>query len=144
MTSQHVVCTHCDSTNKTPVEKNIANANCGKCHQPLFSGTVYDISSEQFEKQVKRNTIPVIADFWADWCQPCKILGPVMTQVANELEPAYRFVKIDTDKYQSLAGQYAIRGIPTIILFNNGSEISRQSGAMDGNSLKSWISNSLK
>ncbi len=143
MEALHIVCPHCGGINRIPADKNAASANCGKCHQPLFTGQAVDVDGTQFSKHLQKNDIPVIVDFWADWCGPCKILGPVITQAAAQLEPRVRFLKVNSDQHQALAGQYSIRGIPTLILFKHGKEIDRQSGAMDLPSLRRWIENTI-
>lgn len=141
--SQHHVCPHCDSVNRIPDDRLAVDASCGQCHNPLFDGTAIALDTDRFEQHVERNDIPVIVDFWAEWCGPCKTMTPVFKQAANQLNGKIRFIKVDTDANQHLAGRYQIRGIPTLIIFRQGKELARQSGAMDLGSLTNWILNTI-
>jgi len=135
----HVVCPDCGAANRLPREKKAATGKCGKCGGRLFDGHPVALDSRSFPRHVESNDIPVVVDFWADWCGPCKMMAPVFEQVAGEMEPDIRFAKVDTEAAQDVAMRYAIRSIPTIVLFKNGQEIARQAGAMPAEHLKSWI-----
>src|SRR3979490_1435073 len=137
--ARHIVCPNCEATNRVPAEKKATGAKCGRCHQPLFSGHPNAATVQTFAKQVKQNDIPVLVDFWAEWCGPCKAMAPTYERVASELEPEIRFLKVDTESGPELAARYNIRSIPTLILFQNGAEVARQAGAMDAASLRSWL-----
>ena len=137
--SAHVVCPHCDSVNRIPAGKAPAEAKCGVCHKPLFTGHAVPVSAESFDRHVGRNDIPVVVDFWADWCGPCKAMAPFYEQVARELEPGFRFLKLDTDRAPELSARYGIRSIPTLIVFAGGKEAARRSGAMDATTLRNWL-----
>jgi len=140
--SLHIVCPSCDSTNRLPLEKLSAHdqsARCGKCKNALFNGEVLELNSSNFNQHISRNDIPVLVDFWAPWCGPCKMMAPVFTQAAEQLQPNIRVVKVDTEAEQQLAAQYQIRSIPTLALFKNGKEIARTAGAMDLQNLISWV-----
>ena len=136
--NKHIVCPHCDSINRIPADKLSARPKCGRCKQPLFTGQPVALTSTNFHKHVSRSDIPVIVDFWAEWCGPCKMMAPVFTQAAGELEPHIRLAKVNTEQAQDIAAHYNIRSIPTLAVFQNGREITRQAGAMDLRSLLQW------
>jgi len=135
----HIVCPSCDSINRLPKDKLSTSGKCGKCKQPLFSGEVVELHAANFNQHIAKNEIPVLVDFWAPWCGPCKMMAPVFAQAAKELQPHIRVAKVDTEAEQQLAAQFQIRSIPTIAIFKNGREISRTAGAMDLQNLISWV-----
>jgi thioredoxin 2 len=135
----HIVCPHCDGVNRIPAGKPSAAAKCGVCHKPLFEGHAVPVTATSFDKHIARNDIPVVVDFWADWCAPCKAFAPIFERAAAEMEPGVRFLKVDTEAAPELAGRYGIRGIPTLMLFRNGAVAGQQAGAMDAASLRQWL-----
>jgi len=140
----HIVCPHCTAVNRLPEGKIGHNPKCGKCRQSLFEGKPVGLTETTFQKHVERNNIPVVVDFWAAWCGPCKMMAPVFANAAAQMEPGIRFAKVDTENERSLAARFGIQSIPTTIIFKNGKELARQAGAMDLSTLTNWIRNQLK
>jgi thioredoxin 2 len=134
-----VVCPRCAAVNRIPPGKPTSKAKCGSCHQPLFTGSASPADAAKFERHVTRNDIPVVVDFWAPWCGPCHVMAPALEQAAAELEPRYRFLKVDTEQEPSLAARYGIRSIPTLMLFSRGRLVGQTAGAMDKGRIVSWI-----
>lgn len=137
--SLHIVCPHCDGINRLPTSRLASDGKCGKCHKHLFNGNPVDLGSHNFQRHIERNDIPVVVDFWASWCGPCKMMAPIFSQAAAQLQPHYRLAKVSTEQEQTIAGQYGIQSIPTLAIFKHGKEIARQAGAMDLNSLTQWV-----
>ncbi len=139
----HIVCPHCDGVNRVPAAKPAAEAKCGHCHKALFSGHPASVSAASFDRHLGRNDIPVVVDFWAEWCGPCKMMAPHYERVTGEMEPQVRFLKVDTEAEPQLAARYGIRGIPTLIVFRGGKVVAQQAGAMDATRLRTWLAQQL-
>ena len=140
MSAIHVVCPHCGGINRLPSERLAEKPSCGKCHKPVLDGVPVNLSSASFDRFISKNELPVVVDFWAAWCGPCKMMAPVFSQAASEMATQFRFAKVDTEQAQDIAALYNIRSIPTMIMFKNGQEINRVAGAMDQSGLKRWLS----
>ena len=135
----HIVCPHCHTTNRVAAADRANAPDCGKCHQPLFTGHPVALDDEAaFDKHITRSHVPVLVDFWAPWCGPCRAMAPAFEQAAQQLEPQVRLAKVNTEAAQNLAARYNIRSIPTLALFVNGREVARQPGAMGAADIVRW------
>ncbi len=135
----HLVCPHCDKTNRLPAARLAEHPRCGACREPLFTGHPLELTANNFDRHLQGSDLPMVVDFWAPWCGPCRSMAPAYAQAAAELEPAVRLAKLNTDDAQAVAGRYGIRSIPTLIVFKGGQEIARQSGALPAGALTDWI-----
>ena len=135
----HISCPHCLATNRLPHDRLQRMPRCGQCKQDLFNGKPMEINTKNVQAVLNNNNIPVLVDCWAPWCGPCRQFAPVFEQAARELEPAIRLAKLNTDTEQGIAVQWHIQSIPTLILFRDGRESGRTSGAMPLASLKQWL-----
>jgi thioredoxin 2 len=134
-----VVCVHCDAVNRLPPERDRRAAKCGRCHNLLFDGKPAALNTTRFRQHVAKSGIPLIADFWAGWCGPCRTMAPIFERAAAELEPAARFVKVDVDAEPQLSADYGVRGIPALFLFRNGKVAAHHAGVADAALLRQWV-----
>ena len=141
--SRHVVCPHCEAVNRIPGNRLDHQPKCGRCRELLFTGAPIELNDRTFSRHLSRSDLPVVVDFWASWCAPCKMMEPHFKATASRMEPKIRFAKVNTEQAQQTAARYGIRSIPTVGLFRNGREIARQAGAMDARALTSWIESQL-
>ena len=139
MSSSHIVCPSCSAINRIPSDKLGAGPKCGKCKNALFSGHPVELDDHNFSKFISKNDVPVVVDFWADWCGPCKMMAPFFAEAAKQLEPDYRLAKLNTELARQTAAHYQIRSIPTLMIFKNGQMVAQQAGAMQTSQLVQWI-----
>jgi thioredoxin 2 len=139
----HVVCPHCDAVNRVPSERLGQGAKCGKCHSALFLGAPLPLGEGRFACHTGRSDLPIVVDFWAPWCGPCRMMAPAFEEAARRLEPRARLVKVNTEEAQGLAAQLGIRSIPTLGIFRDGREVARTAGAMDVGRLLGWVEQHL-
>lgn len=138
-----LVCPHCSALNRIPHTRPAAEAKCGKCHKALFTAQALPVNQAMFDRMLHKSDIPLVVDFWAAWCGPCKMMAPTFEKAAQHIEPRARLLKVDTEAEQALSARYQIRSIPTLMVFSAGKEIARVSGALDQNSLMSWINQNI-
>jgi len=137
--SIHVVCPHCAAVNRVLQDRLADRATCGSCKLPLFNRHPVVLTEASFDRHVGRSDVPVVVDFWAPWCAPCRMMAPHFERAAAELEPRVRLAKLDTEAAPGIAARYGVRSIPTMIVFRGGVETARQSGALDLPRLLHWI-----
>ncbi len=137
--STNVACPHCHAVNRVPSARLADAPVCGRCRAALFTGKPVELDTAGFNAQVLRGELPVLVDFWAPWCGPCRTMAPQFERAAGDLEPAFRLAKVDTEAQPALGSRFGIRSIPTLILFRSGREIARQPGAMGATDIVRWV-----
>jgi len=142
--SRKVVCQHCDAIVGVPADRIGDGPRCPSCHKPLFAGHPVELTGRNFDRHIGSSDLPVVVDFWAPWCGPCRMMAPAYEEAAKRMEPSLRFAKLNTDEAQDVAGRFAIRSIPTMIVFKHGREVARQSGAMGAEQLSGWLRSAIQ
>ena len=138
MAGKKITCLSCGQINAVPFDRLAAGPKCGKCDKLLMPDKPVDVDIALLAKAAKTDDVPLIVDFWAPWCGPCKTMGPEFAKAASVLKGQVRLVKVDTQKHQSAGGRYGIRGIPTMVAFKGGREVKRQSGAVSAGAITNW------
>ena len=141
--SVHLVCPHCSAVNRLPAERMAEGPTCGRCKAALFEGQPLEVDEAAFERHLTRNDVPLLVDFWAPGCGPCRMMAPAFEAAARQLEPGVRLLKVNTEEEQALASRFGIRSIPTLAIFRGGKEIARQAGAQDAGRLVRWVESTL-
>lgn len=142
MQTTAVVCAHCASVNRFATTKIRDKPICGQCQQPLLPPYPVELTDRNFSKYISRTGVPILVDFWAQWCGPCRMMAPAFAQAAAQLSPQMILAKLDTEAASQTASRFAISGIPTMILFHRGNEINRQSGALNAEQIVQWARSS--
>lgn len=137
-----VTCPHCHRGNRVPLARLTGEGSCGACKKPLFMGKPVQLSEDNFSKHASSD-LPLVVDFWAPWCGPCRQFAPVFEAAARELEPKVQLGKVNTEQEQSLAEKFGIRSIPTLLIFRDGKEAGRISGALSAAQLQRWIAGNI-
>ena len=139
-----VVCPHCHAPNRVPAARLAEAPSCGRCHQVLFTGKPVELGVDHFGTHLQRSDLPLLVDFWAPWCGPCKVMGPQFERAASELEPRVRLAKVNTEAEPTLGQRHAVRSIPTLVLFDHGRELARRSGAVGTADIVDWVYSNLE
>ncbi|PSL20117.1 thioredoxin TrxC [Shimia abyssi] len=139
MSGKKLTCFSCGQINRVPFDRLEAKPKCGTCGAGLMSSKVAEVDLATLEKSVRNDDVPVVVDFWAPWCGPCKQMAPQYQAAAGEVTPRARLVKLNTEAHRNASAKYRIRGIPTMAVFSNGKERARQAGAMPKASIVKWI-----
>ena len=140
---KHIVCTECGAINRIPQARLTDKPVCGKCKKKLFTSSPIELNDQNFSKIINKSDIPILVDFWAEWCGPCKMMAPAFAEASAQLEPNVILAKLNTEHARQTAAQFNIRSIPCIVLFKNGKEFSRKTGAISAPQIVQWAQSLL-
>ncbi len=143
MTARQIVCSHCGQKNRLPPEKPAAEARCGKCREPFFTGHALEVDEAGFERQIAFSEVPLLVDVWAPWCGPCRMMAPAFEAAAERLEPRFRLLKFNSDTAPTVSARLEIRSIPTLLLASGGRVVARTAGAMNTSRIVEWAEANL-
>ena len=143
MDIKQISCPSCHKTNKVPSERLADKPKCGACKNPLFSASPIDVNQGDFNKHIQNCDLPILVDFWAGWCAPCKMMTPTLKQLAQQLDGKIQILKVETDQQPELSQRYNIRSLPTLALFKNGKEVTREAGAMTLTQITDWLNGKI-
>lgn len=142
--SVHTICPHCRTVNRVPLSRLGEHPRCGSCRGALFDGKPMELTSAELYRHLEREELPLLVDFWAPWCSPCRAMAPQFQQAAGVLEPRLRLARVNTETEGEAAGRMGIRSIPTLVLFRGGREVARQVGAMGSENIVWWVTTHLR